>query len=156
MLQIYSPNQNRLNCYQSKKLIYESSAYESSLSEFHKLTSITKGNPSIKTVNYSQFHEIFLKTVDSIALIKKKILHFNLIPSWSKHSVGQSWLSLSWKVSITKTELKKTGTAFKQRNFCVNLQRKTKKDYFNDLNIKILLTIRHSGKLYSHTSRIKA
>ena len=24
----------------------------------------------------------------------------------------------------------------KQRNFCVNLQRKTKKDYFNDLNIK--------------------
>ena len=24
----------------------------------------------------------------------------------------------------------------KQRNFCVSLQRKTKKDYFNDLNIK--------------------
>ena len=24
----------------------------------------------------------------------------------------------------------------KQRNFCVNLLRKTKKDYFNDLNIK--------------------
>ena len=86
----------------------KSSAYESGLSDFHKLTttilkkSITKGNPnnilyrdykifdqkkfedqllsqlaSIKTVDYSQFQEIFFKTPDAIAPIKEKILRFN-------------------------------------------------------------------------------
>ena len=61
------------------------SAYESGLSDFHKLTttllrkSITTGNQltSINTVDYSQFQEIFLKILDTIAPIKKKILHFN-------------------------------------------------------------------------------
>ena len=83
----------------------KSSAYESGLSDFHKLTttilrkSITKGNPrnilyrdykifdqkkfedqlcsqlaSIKTVDYSEFHEIFLKALDAIAPVKKDIL----------------------------------------------------------------------------------
>ena len=78
----------------------KSSAYESGLSDFQKLTStilrknITRGNPRnirnrdyktfdrkkfeyqlrsqlacIKTVDYSQFHEIFLKTLDAIAPI---------------------------------------------------------------------------------------
>ena len=91
-----------------KSLFMKSSAYESGLPDFHKLTttilrkSITKWNPinilyrdykifdkkkfedqlrsqlaSIKTVHYSQFHEIFLKTLDAIAPIKKKILRFN-------------------------------------------------------------------------------
>ena len=32
---------------------------------------------SIKTVDYSQFHEIFLETPDTIASIKKKIRRFN-------------------------------------------------------------------------------
>ena len=39
---------------------------------------------SIKTVYYSQFHEIFLKTLDAIAQIKKKILCFNRNPFMSK------------------------------------------------------------------------
>ena len=109
-----------------KSLFMKSSAYESGLSDFHKLTttilrkSITKGNPrnilyrdykifnqkkfedqlrsqlgSIKTVDYSQFNEIFLKTLDAITPIKKKILRFNHILSRAKHSVKQSWLGLS-------------------------------------------------------------
>ena len=98
-----------------KRLFMKSSAYESGLSDFHKLTttilrkSITKGNPrnilyrdykifdpkkfedqlrpqlaSITAVNYSQFHEIFLKTLDAIALIKKKIVRFDHNPFMSK------------------------------------------------------------------------
>ena len=39
---------------------------------------------SIKTVDYSQFHEIFLKTLDAIDPIKKKILRFNHNPFMSK------------------------------------------------------------------------
>ena len=98
-----------------KSLFMKLSAYESGLSDFHKLTttilrkSIAKGNPrnilnrgykvfdqkkfedqlrsqlaSIKTVNYFQFHEIFLKTLDAIAPIKKKLLRFNHNPFMSK------------------------------------------------------------------------
>ena len=117
------------NCFQSivpttfvtnqKSLFMKSSAYESGLSDCHKLTatilrkSITRRNPrtilyrgykvfdqkkfdnqlrsqlaSIKTVDYSQFHVIFLKTLDAIAPIKK---HFVLIIILSrvKHSVKQ-------------------------------------------------------------------
>ena len=39
---------------------------------------------SIKAVDYSQFHEIFLKTLDATAQIKKKILRFNHNPFMSK------------------------------------------------------------------------
>ena len=39
---------------------------------------------SIKTVNYSQFHEISLKTLDAIYPIKRKILRFNHNPFMSK------------------------------------------------------------------------
>ena len=88
-----------------KSLFMKSGAYESGLSNFHKLTTtilrkiITRGNPknilyrdyklfdqkkfedqiggqlaSIKTADCSQFHEIFLKILNAIAPIKKKIL----------------------------------------------------------------------------------
>ena len=129
----------------------KSSAYESGLSDFHKLTttilrkSTTRGNPknilyrdykifdqkkfeeqlcsqlaSIMTVDYSQFHEIFLKTPDALARIKKKILRFNYNPNkYNENKTGENWDSYK-----------------KQRTFCVSLLRKTKKDYFNDLNIK--------------------
>ena len=39
---------------------------------------------SIKTVDYSQFHEIFRKTLDAIAPQKKKILRFNHNPFMTK------------------------------------------------------------------------
>ena len=98
-----------------KSLFMKSSAYESGLSDYNKLSttilrkSITRGNPrnilymdhkvfdqkkfedqlrshlaSVKAVDYSQFHEIFLKTLDAIAPIKKKILRFNHDPLMSK------------------------------------------------------------------------
>ena len=94
------PTTKNLIITNQKSLFMKSSAYESGLSDFHKLTttilikSVTKGNSrnilyrdykmfdqnkfedqlrsqlaSIKTVNYSQFHEIFLKTLDAIAPI---------------------------------------------------------------------------------------
>ena len=97
-----------------RSLFMKSSAYESGLSDFHKLTttilrkSITRGNPknilyrdykifgqkkfedqlcsqlaSNMTVDYSQFHKIFLKTLDALARIKKKILRFNYNPFMS-------------------------------------------------------------------------
>ena len=150
-----------------KSLFMKSSAYESGLSDFHKLTttilrkSITKGNPrnilyrdykifdqnkiedklrsqlaSIKTFDYSQFHEIFLESLDAIASIKK-ILRFNHNPFMSKalHKaiMDRSMLKKKYKKNRTGENW---DSYKKQINFCVNLLRKTKRDYFNDLNIK--------------------
>ena len=40
-------------------------------------------------------------------------------------------------MSLTKVTLLKHGIAIKkQRNFCVNLLRKTKKEYFENINVK--------------------
>ena len=146
----------------------KSSAYESGLSDFHKLTttilrkSITKGNQrnilyrdykifdqkkfedqlcslleSIKTVDYSQFHEIFLKTLDAIAPIRKKILRFNHNRFMSKTLRKAIMVRSKLKNKYNKNRIGENWDSYKtQRKFSVNLLRKTKKDYFSDLNIK--------------------
>ena len=55
----------------------------------------------------------------SKAFRKAIMVRFKLKNNYSKNRTGENWDSYK-----------------KQRNFCVNLQRKTKKYYFNDLNIK--------------------
>ena len=151
-----------------KSLFMKSSAYQSGLTDFHKLTtmilrkSITKGNPrnilyrdykifdqkkfedqlrsqlaSIKTVVYAQFHEIFLKTLDASAPVKKKILRFNQNPFMSKALRKAIMVRSKLKNKYNKNRTGENWHSYKkQRNFCVNLLRKTKKDYLNDLNIK--------------------
>ena len=92
---------------------------------------------SIKTVDYSQFHEIFLKTLDAIAPIKKKILRFNHNLFMSKALRKAIMVRSKLKNKYNKNRTEENWDSYKkQRNFCVNLLRKTKKDYFNDLNIK--------------------
>ena len=162
------PNTIDLIVANQKSLFMKSSAYESGLSDFHKLTTIilrkstTKGNPRnilyrnykifdqkkfedqlrsqlapIKTVDYSQFHEIFLKTLDAIAPIKKKILHFNHNPFMSKALRKAIMVRSKLKNKYNKNRTEENWDSYKkQRNFCVNLLRKTNKDYFNDLKIK--------------------
>ena len=151
-----------------KSLFMKSSAYESGLSDFHKLIttilrkSITKRNPgnilyrdykifdqkkfedelrsqseSIKTVDYSQFHEIFLETLDAIAPVKKKILRFNHNPFMSKALCKSIMVRSKLKNKYNKNRTEENWDSYKkQRNFCLNLLRKTKKDYFSDLDIK--------------------
>ena len=53
------------------------------------------------------------------ALHKAIVIRSKLKNKYNKNRTGENWASYK-----------------KQRNFCVNLQRKTKIDYFNDLNIK--------------------
>ena len=146
-----------------KSLFMKSSAYESGLSDFHKFTTtilrkrITKGNPrnilyrdykifdqkfedqlrsqlaSIKTVDYSQFHEIFPKILDAITPIKKKILRFdhNLFMSKALRKAIMVRSKLKNKYNKNRTE-ENWDSCKKQRIFCENLLRKTKNDYFND------------------------
>ena len=126
-----------------------------------KRKSITKGNPrnifyrdykifdqkkfedqlsqlaSIKTVDYSQSHEIFLKTLDAIDPIKKKILRFNHNHFMSKALRKAIMVRSKLKNKYNKNRTGENSDSYKkQRSFCVNLLRKTNKDYFSDLNIK--------------------
>ena len=92
---------------------------------------------SIKTVNYSQFHEIFLKTLHAIAPIKKKILRFNHNPFMSKALRKAIMVRSKLKNKYNKNRTEENWDGHKkQRNFCVNLLRKTEKNYFSNLNIK--------------------
>ena len=92
---------------------------------------------SVKTEDYSQFHEIFLKTLDAIDPIKKKILRFNHNPFMNKALRKAIMVKSKLKNKYNKNRTGENWDSYKkQRNFCVNLTRKTKKDYFNNLNIK--------------------
>ena len=88
---------------------------------------------SNKTVDYSQFHEIFLKTLDAIAPVKKNNHNPFMTKALRKAIMVRS--KLKNKYNKIRTE-ENWGSYQKQRNFCVNLLRKTKKYYFNDLDIK--------------------
>ena len=91
---------------------------------------------SIKIVDYTQFHEIFLKTLDAIAPIKKKILRFNHNLFITKALRKAIMVRSKLKNKYNKIRTEENWDSYqKQRNFCVNLLRKTEKEYFNDLDI---------------------
>ena len=94
---------------------------------------------SIKVVDYSEIYEIFLKTLDAIAPIKKKIIPFNH-NIFMRKALGKAIMVKSkLKNKYNKNRTEKNCDSYnyknykKQRKFCVSLLRKTKKDYFNDV-----------------------
>ena len=75
-------------------------------------------------------------------LSKKKILRFNDNPFMTKTPKKAIMHRSKLKNIFHKTRLKEDwNNCKKQRNFCVNLLRNTKKDYFQKLNIKDLTDI---------------
>ena len=143
------------------KCIWKRLVWFSQIDYHHTKKKLTKGNPrnilyrdykifdqkkiedqlrsqlaSVETVDYSQFHEIFLKTLDTIAPIKKKILRFNHNHFMSKAHRNTIMVRSKLKNKYNKNRTGENWDSHKkQRNFCVSLLRKTKKDYFNDLMI---------------------
>ena len=88
---------------------------------------------------YSHFQNIFLEILHKHAPIKKKILRFNDNPFMTKALRKAIMHRSKLKNIFHKTRAKEDWNNYKkQRNFCVNLLRNTKKDYFQKLNIKDL------------------
>ena len=87
---------------------------------------------NIKTPSYSQFEKSFVTVLDNHVPFKKKQLRFN-------HS---SLMTKALRKAImTRSRLKKRSYGNwnkykKQRNLCMELLRKTKQDYFNNIGIK--------------------
>ena len=92
----------------------------------------------LDTLNVEDFNNMFITALDIHAPIKKKVVRGNNAPfmnkTLSKEFMHRSKLKNKYNKSPTETNkiLYK-----KQRNFCVNLLKKEKKNYYNNLDIKI-------------------
>ena len=88
---------------------------------------------------YSHFQNIFREILHRHAPIKKKISRFNDNPFMTKSLRKAIMHRSKLKNIFHKTRAKEDWINYKkQRNFCENLLRNTKKDYFQKLNIKDL------------------
>ena len=88
---------------------------------------------------YYDFQNVFMEILHKHAPIKKKILRFNGNPFMTKPLRKAIMHWSKFKNIYKKTRAKEDWDNYKkQRNFCVNLLRNTKKDYFQNLNIKDL------------------
>ena len=91
-----------------------------------------------KDINYSLFENIFLQVLNADAPVKKKIQRFNNNPFMAKQLRNTIMHRSRLKIVFNKSRTPKTWDSYKkQRNFCVNLLRKTKKkEYFENINVK--------------------
>ena len=88
---------------------------------------------------YSNFQNVFLEILHKHAPIKKKILRFNDDPFMTKSLRKAITHRSKFKNIYNKTKTNEDWDNYKkQRHFCVNLLRNTKKDFFQKLNIKDL------------------
>ena len=87
----------------------------------------------------SDFQSTFTRVLHNHAPIKKKILRFNNSPFMTK-TLRKAIMHRSKLKNIYNKKRTNDNWANykKQRNFCVNLLRKTKTDYFQNLNIRDL------------------
>ena len=85
---------------------------------------------------YSDFRSIFNWILQNHAPIKKRILRFNNSPFMTKTLRKPIMHRSKFKNIYNKKRTDDNWINYKkQMNFCVNLLRKTKKDYFQNLNI---------------------
>ena len=83
---------------------------------------------SEKDINYSLFENIALQILNAHAPVKKKIQRFNNNPFMTKQLRKAIMHRSRLKNVFNKSGTAKTWDSYKkQRNFCVNLLRKTKK-----------------------------
>ena len=124
----------------------------------------TKGNPNIKlyrdykhfnnvnfeeeihskfrdipNITYDIFEETYLKVLDNHAPIKKKILRSNENPFMTKALRKAIMVRSKLKKKFLKNRSKLNWRKYKnQRNFCTNLLKQTKRNYFSNLNLSSL------------------
>ena len=94
---------------------------------------------SLPNLTYEDFEDTFLRTLDKHAPIKKKILRANENAFTNKTLRKAIMIRSNLKNIYLKKRNDTNWTNYKkQRNFCTNLLRNTKKDYFSNLNVKEL------------------
>ena len=103
-------------------------------SVYNELNELLK---SKEDINYSLLENIFLQVVNAHTPVKKKIQRYNNNPSMTKQPRKAIMHRSGLKNIFNKNRTPKTRASYKkQLNFCVNLLRKTKKEYFENINVK--------------------
>ena len=88
-------------------------------------------------MNYSTFQNIFLQLLNTHAPVKKKVQKFNNNRFMTKQLRNAFMWRSRLKNIYNKTRSPENWDNYKkQRNFCVDLLRKTKRSYFEQINIK--------------------
>ena len=89
-------------------------------------------------MSYEDFHEIFMNTLDIFAPMKKKIVRGNNAPFMTKALSKEIMHRSKLKNLFNKNPNDENKRLYKrQRNLCVSLLRKVKKNYYNNLDLKI-------------------
>ena len=89
---------------------------------------------------YSNFQNTFIQVLNNYAPAEKKIVRLNNSPFMTKtlRTAIMHISRLKIYIHIRKRNDKNWENYKKQRNFCVDLLRKTKTEYFKNLNVKDL------------------
>ena len=106
----------------------------------------------LNKIDYESFHEIVLSIVNAHAPLKKKHLRVNhasfVTKEFRKAVIKRARLR---NVYLRKrTEATKAAYNY-QRNICVSLLRKSKKSYFEDLNVKL---VRDNKKFWKNVTSL--
>ena len=167
-IQSNTPTRIDLILINKKNLFKLSNAFETGISDHHKLVSTIlksgsfKGTPKIKIYrshkkfelenfngilkdklenltndSYAEFEKVFLRELNKHAPLKKKILGYNSNAFMTKELRKEIILPSKLKNKFNKERNNINWCNYKrQSNHCLSILRKTKKEYFNNLNIK--------------------
>ena len=89
-----------------------------------------------ETPNYDSFHDTFMSVLDKYAPIKEKKVRANNAPFMNKDLSKAIMKRSRLRNRYNKTPSQENLVAYKkQRNFCVKITRKTKRNYYNNIKI---------------------
>ena len=89
-------------------------------------------------MNYEVFHGIFMGILDKHAPMKKKMVRGNNAPFMTKTLSKEIMRRSKLKNNFNKNPTEENERLYKrQRNFCVNLLKKEKRNYYNNLDLKV-------------------
>ena len=92
-------------------------------------------NCDLRSIIYEDFNEIFMRVLNKHAPLKTKRIRANSVPFMNKSLSKQVMTRSLLKNKFNKDPSVENETAYKkQRNLCVNLFRKAKREYYSTLN----------------------
>ena len=107
--------------------------------EFRKDLLVNLDNTDKDTIQYDEFKDIFMKVLDWHAPMKKRVVRGNNAPFMNKVLSKAFMHRTKLKNQYNNTPNENNKNLYKrQRNFCVNLLRKEKRKYYNNLDLKIM------------------
>ena len=93
---------------------------------------------SSDTLKYEDFKKIFMVILDKYAPMKKKVIRGNNAPFMTKRLSKEIMYRSKLKNKLNKSPTEENRNLYKkQRNDCASLLKKEKKNYFNNLDLKV-------------------